>query len=229
MSSNVSESAIKLGLPSHQKLQSPALATANSISLENWVKKVSDDLQSFGEAGRDILSKKRDRYKLPMQRTELFTYEVYSGDPTNPSVRKESRPWKDATDIRTMETFNESRNKYIDMKGKVWTYLTHSITEAFYTELDSTIIDQLRNDLDVLGLYELIHNHAAKGPDSKGIKTKAKLLTMKQCNGKILSRYLPFLNKWENVMVQLRGKNKEPPDEEKSILLVQAVWRPLFQ
>jgi hypothetical protein len=127
-----------------------------------------------------------------------------------------------------MESYNENRLKCIDAKGRIWTYLINSITKTFYNELDSGVVDQFAQTQDIHGLYKLIENHASKGTDSKGINAFTKLLQYKQLDynekGKpSLQPFLQFLSNWENLASQLKGKDREPDDQRKAEILVQAV------
>ena len=230
MSSSLSENILKVNFSQNEKLDSLGRVTSSSITLEQWLQKIRNDLPSFGEAGRDLRDNKRDNFKFERRITANVKVQIFSDDPNQPDliVDEITRPWNDAIDFKAMEIYNENRRKYIDQKGKIWTYLIQSVTKAFYEELDRTTINSLLTNQDIHGLLDLITDHANLGSDPRGVKTHFKLLTLKQLDKNVLTRFPTFIAKWEDVLSQLKGKHREPTDEQKAEYLAAAVWKPMF-
>jgi hypothetical protein len=162
----MSNNSFKIGFSDNEKLGPNNLST-----LQAWKQKIDKDLPSFGEAGRDLLDGISNKYLKLMKRTNMIREKVYDHDDQSLEIEEIVRPWNDVTDRKTMDAYNEQYEKYNSMKGKIWTYLSQSITTDFYNELSMESIKQLRaENYNVKGLLALIKQHALKGSDPLGIQ-----------------------------------------------------------
>ena len=135
----------------------------------NWTafeKSVMDDMASFGDAGKEILENKRKDWEIcePIK-TTMVTEKLKNSD--TGAVTSEERPWNsksDATELmgRILE-WRSMQNRFLNQRGKIWAYLTRSISREIRTRLDlDTGYRELQVTVNTFDLFEMLRKHSTE-------------------------------------------------------------------